>query len=230
MKYYSFLRSKILFSFRVRKIAEDLFQRPEEIAAEDVRFLEFLLAKLEKTDESSFTVLALSQLLGAIQSNGHHELQVDSNKPYSRRRKPRRDPIREVLPDYYVDSPGYSKEAVDGMLKLSSNLPLVGFSVRAGLAQNSLDTLASLMDGENGRFLIVSAEATDREGPASVRELVDRVGEARVLLEMKERKGKVRVPLPKEARGAASTSALILPNIFLVINAIVYIYTYQISK
>ena len=211
-------------TLRIKKMIGDLFVRPDSISDSDVRFLELLVKKVSRTETSSFTVLVLNQLLAAIQSNGHHRLSSDTD-PFSprRRAKPRRNPIREILPDNYLGATaGYSQADVDRMLALSKDLDKVGFALRAGLAVHpgAVDGVAELLAGPSaGRFLVVGAEPTDREGRNEVNSLVGKVGAGRILMELagaKEEKQQ-RIPEPKEPRGSSlAAPATNTPNMLAV--------------
>ncbi len=208
-------------SARILQMVEDLFLGADRIRSQDVRFLEMLLKKLEKSNPTSFTVLALSQLLATIEANGLHKLEGASNDPWAPRRPskpPRLNPVREILPEYYITSSSYTTEDVEKMLALAADWPsdaaTVGFMLRAGLLDSaeSVSAVAKLLEAGQlsaGRFLVVGAEPTDREGRTSVQKLVARVGAARLLVELPETPkqgegegGPGRVPQPREDSGA----------------------------
>ena len=223
-------------SARVLQMVEDLFLGPDQIKNQDVRFLEMLLKKLEKSNPTSFTVLALSQLLATIEANGLHKLDSASNDPWAPRlasKPPRTNPVREILPEYYITTSNYTKDDVDRMLDLAAEWPpgtAVGFLLRAGLLDTaeSVSAVAKLLDGGGsggpaataGRFLVVGAEPTDREGRHSAQKLAERVGLGRILLELPEAKraesavGLGRVPEPRED---SSTAQIQIPTTTLLI-------------
>jgi hypothetical protein len=216
-------------SARVLQMVEELFLGPDRIRSQDVRFLEQLLKKLEKTNPASFTVLALTQLLATIEANGLHQLDRDSNDPWATRRPsrpPRVNPVREILPEYYITTSSYTAEDVEKMLTLAAEWPpghALGFMLRAGLLDTaeSVSAVAKLLEAEGsgraaGRFLVVGAESTDREGRNSLKKLVDRVGPSGLLVELPEQgaveAGPPRVPQPREdsAAGQSRTSSFLL--------------------
>ena len=119
-------------SARVLQMVEDLFLGPDQIKNQDVRFLEMLLKKLEKSNPTSFTVLALSQLLATIEANGLHKLDSASNDPWAPRlasKPPRTNPVREILPEYYITTSNYTKDDVDRMLDLVTEIEAAVFVV-----------------------------------------------------------------------------------------------------
>jgi hypothetical protein len=204
-------------SARILHMVQDLFLGPERIRNPDVRFLELLLKKLEKSNPTSFTVLALSQLLATIEANGLHKLDSSSNDPWAPRlasKPPRANPVREILPEYYITMSNYTTEDVEKMLGLAAEWPphiQIGFMLRAGLLDTaeSVSAVAKLLEGggEAQRFLMVSAESTDREDRRSVQKLTERVGLGRVLLELPEvtqvEVGPARVPEPRDNSSGA---------------------------
>jgi len=198
---------------RVKHMVEELNRQPEKIKNQDVRFLDLLLKKVEQTHPNSFTVLALTQLKDAIVSNGHHKVEEDptgGRRPYQ---PPRSNPIREILPDYYLQSQGYTEQDVDRMQALSEGLERVGFVLRAGMirSEESVRHVARLVSGHTHRFLIVNHKPTDKEGLEDTDNLLAAVGEERVLLELEHRDGNKdgpRIPEPKEPRGNSRGSTL----------------------
>merc|ERR1719500_2456317 len=121
-------------SVRVVRVVEALYADPENIPKEDVRFVELLQKKLERSNPSSFTELVVAQLVKSIQTNGHHKFEKDPFSPRhaSRSRPPRKDPVRELLPEYYLSSGSYSQAATDSMLALVRGREGVGVLLRAG--------------------------------------------------------------------------------------------------
>ena len=200
---------------RIKQILEDLFLRPGQIKASDVMFLEQLVRRVSSNHESSLTVLALEQIIAAITSNGHPAVQKDPFQPRRPYQPPRSKPIRQILPDYYIGSGAYSVSNVNDMLALSSGLDRVGFSVRAGVAANSVEQVARLVD-RPGRFLVVSAESTDKEGRRAVGPLLEKVGEDKLILELgpgtdppatSSSGGNPRIPQPKQPRDNSGSNS-----------------------
>lgn len=198
---------------RIKRMVEDLYLHPEKIRDQDVRFLDFLLKKLQRTKSSSFTVLALSQLSEAIKSNGLHK-KIMSEDPHAVRRPykpPRNEPIRELLPDYYFHSKGYTQKNVDDMIAISKGLDYVGFSLRAGmvLSRESVKQISRLVAAP-GRFLLVKAKPTDKEGFKDMKLLLEEVGEDRVLFQLPKdvKSGEVanRIPEPKKPRESSGSN------------------------
>ena len=214
-------------AIRIIQMVQDLFLYPEKIKDQDVRFLDLLLKRKERSNPTSFTVLALAQLLDAIESNGHHELEKDPYVPRRAFRPPRTNPIREILPDYYLQSSGYTKEDVEKMLSLTEGVDRVGFALRAGLVQNteSVEQVSRLLVGYPNRFLIVSAKPLDKDGRESIKGLLNKVGTDRVLIELSEQNSEImsRIPQPKEPRSSSSSSVNINSSIiFHVFNIIIF--------
>ena len=219
---------------RIIQMVQDLFLYPEKIKDQDVRFLDLLLKRKERSNPTSFTVLALSQLLDAIESNGQHEIEKDPYAPRRAFRPPRTNPIREILPDYYLQSSGYTKEDVDKMLAVTEGIDRVGFALRAGLVQNteSVEQVSRLLSGFSNRFLLVSAKPLDKDGRESIQGLVNKVGTDRVLIELSEQNSETmsRIPQPKEPRSSSSSSVSIdSSNIFHVFSIIVFFSFKNIS-
>ncbi len=124
------------------------------------------------------------------------------------------------------------------MLALAADWPsdtaAVGFMLRAGLLDSaeSVSAVAKLLEAGQpsaGRFLVVGAEPTDREGRTSVQKLVARVGAARLLVELPETPkqgegegGPGRVPQPREDSGAEQRQ---FSNFLLVSLLCILLYT-----
>merc|ERR1719228_2241841 len=115
---------------RIVRVVEHLYNDPEDIPKEDVRFVELLQKKLERTNPTSFTDLAVGQLIKAIDANGHHKLEKDPFVPRYASRPPRKDPVRELLPEYYINSSSYSADDVGNMLNIVRDRVGVWFCVR----------------------------------------------------------------------------------------------------
>ena len=221
---------------RVKQIIEDLYLRPRQIKNTDVMYLEQLQRRLAKQQhESSLTVLAISQIMAALVKNGHPGVSKDPTKPRRPYRPPRANPIRQILPDYYVSSGAYTDDTVDEMLQLADGLDRVGFALRAGVAANSVEQVARLVDDDDtaaGRFLVVSAEATDKEGRRAVEPLLRRVGRPRVVLALgpdttppaSEESGRpaIRIPQPKEPRDGSGAAGHLGPGL---ISSIILFYS-----
>ena len=188
----SLAQDKVLTRFqllRIRNIIQALYFNPSSIKDTDVRFLYFTSSQLESTDPHSFTLLVISQLLSAIKTNGHNSKAIED--PYAPRRAyrpPRKDPIRVILPDYYVNDNGYSRGDVNGMLVMAKNLDNVGFSLRAGMVTSptAVKEISRLLEDKQSRFLIVNKKKMDKEEVSDISELVNTVGPYKVFIEMKE--------------------------------------------
>ena len=175
---------------RVRRIIENLRFSPTTIKDTDVRFLNIIVNKLEMTasdPQHSFAHLVVSHLLSAIKTNGHNDKAIED--PYSPRRPyrpPRKEPITEILPDYYITNEQYTRTQVDRMLALAKPLNNVGFSVRAGMLKSdeSVEQISRLLKDDSSRFIIVSKKKMDKEEVGDVDKLLQRVGRNRVLVEM----------------------------------------------
>ena len=120
---------------RLVSVIDHLYISPLDIPQEDVRFLEILHRKIELSKPYSFTIIALEQLLKAIESNGKHALEKASKTKYKNPRLSRINvnPVSEVLSDYYVVTSSYSNEIFEEMKNLMENNSKIGFSLRAGL-------------------------------------------------------------------------------------------------
>jgi len=161
----------ILKSFqttRLEGLVDSLYKSPESLSEQEVRFAELLDQKLERAEGSSFTALAVGQLVGAIKTNGHHKFEVSPWAPRKPYRPPRRDPVRALLPEYYLKSSKYSREAIEAMTSLTSKFKLnnssLGFAARAGLIANQpCPTIKKLLKSRPNSFLTVEVHPTDRE-------------------------------------------------------------------
>jgi hypothetical protein len=166
----------ILKSFqtaRLEGLLDSLYKEPESLPEQEVRFAELLDQKLERAEGSSFTALAVGQLVAAIKTNGHHKFEVSPWAPRKPYRPPRRDPVRALLPEYYLKTSKYTTEAVDEMISLSAkfvgNDSQLGFALRAGLIANQdCPMLKKLLESRPHSFLTVELHPTDRESRKEV--------------------------------------------------------------
>ena len=127
---------------RLIGLIDQLYKRPMDVTQEEVRFVQVLHRKLDLSHPQSFTFIALEQLLKALDANGNHALEKISNKkPKYRERNSRLcvGPIREILSDYYIVKSSYRAEIIDQMRRIQGQYLNVGFSLRAGLINNSSD-------------------------------------------------------------------------------------------
>ena len=137
---------------RIIKVIEQLFQDGKEIPQEDARFIELLQRKLERSHRNSFTELAVGQLYQAIQLNGFHVLETENfvKKYYNPRTRARKEQIREILPDLYINSQSYEEEDVSRMIKITQNRKNVGISLRAGMVtKESKGSILERLDKKN---------------------------------------------------------------------------------
>ena len=176
---------------RIVRVVEHLYRDPENIPKEDVRFVELLQKKLERTNPSSFTELVVGQLVKAIQTNGHHKFEKDPFSPRYASRPPRKDPVRELLPEYYLSSSSYAEPDIDTMMALVRGREGVGFTVRAGMvvSQDGVSELTKLIDAVQGGFIVVTTEPADREDRDMLKHFVETVGSDKVIVSInKDRK------------------------------------------
>jgi len=204
---------------RLEGLLDSLYKEPESLPEQEVRFAELLDQKLERTEGSSFTALAVGQLVAAIKTNGHHKFEVSPWAPRKPYRPPRREPVRALLPEYYLKTSKYTTEAVDEMTSLSTkfdgNGSHLGFAVRAGLIANqNCPTLKKLLQSRPSSFLTVELHPTDRESREELKTCSSTLPTDRVLFlmpkeEEKEEKGvdkeDQRIPEPRTAGGASQT-------------------------
>jgi len=223
----------ILKSFqtaRLEGLLDSLYKEPESLPEQEVRFAELLDQKLERAEGSSFTALAVGQLVAAIKTNGHHKFEVSPWAPRKPYRPPRRDPVRALLPEYYLKTSKYTKEAVDAMTSLSAEFDNtgshLGFAVRAGLIANqNCPTLKKLLQSRPGSFLTVELQPTDRESREDLKTCSSSLPRDRLLFLMpkdKEREEKEkdqRIPEPRTAvtGGAGQASVAFFPLTLLVL-------------
>jgi len=215
----------ILKSFqtaRLEGLLDSLYKEPESLPEQEVRFAELLDQKLERAEGSSFTALAVGQLVAAIKTNGHHKFEVSPWAPRKPYRPPRRDPVRALLPEYYLKTSKYTTEAVDEMTSLSAkfdgNDSQLGFALRAGLvADQDCPMLKKLLESRPRSFLTVELHPTDRESRKEVARCASGLPTDRLLFLMpKDEDGKGageaeeeerRIPEPRTAvRGGAASS------------------------
>jgi len=220
----------ILKSFqtaRLEGLLDSLYKEPESLPEQEVRFAELLDQKLERTEGSSFTALAVGQLVAAIKTNGHHKFEVSPWAPRKPYRPPRRDPVRALLPEYYLKTSKYTAEAVDEMTSLSakfnSNDSPLGFALRAGLIANqNCPTLKKLLQSRPSSFLTVELHPTDRESRKELKTCTSGLPKDRVLFLMPKEEDKGgkgegeedrRIPEPRTAvtGGASKTMVTFLP-------------------
>jgi len=215
---------------RVRRIIETLWLNPTTIKDTDVRFLNLMSNKLESQanePQHSFSHLVISHLLSAIKTNGYNGKAIED--PYSPRRAyrpPRKDPIREILPDYYINTEGYTESQVDQMIHLSKNLTNVGFALRAGMLKTANSTLqiSRLLRDDSSRLFIVSKRKMDKEKETDIYNLFDRIGRKNVLLEMNtlyiddKDKDLSRVPAPRDFSSLSSETTI--SSNFIILNTI----------
>ena len=127
---------------RLIGLIDQLYQSPMDITQEEVRFVQVLHRKLELAKPKSFTFIALEQLLKAVDANKNHDQENISNKkPQYRQRNSRLSvgPIREILSDYYIVKSSYPAEIIEQIRRIQRQYLNVGFSLRAGLINNSSD-------------------------------------------------------------------------------------------
>ena len=193
---------------RIVRVVEHLYSDPENIPKEDVRFVELLQKKLERTNPSSFTELVVGQLVKAIQTNGHHKFEKDPFSPRYASKPPRKDPVRELLPEYYLSSSSYAEPDIDTMMALVRGREGVGFTVRAGMVvgQDGVSELTKLIDAVQGGFIVVITEPADREDRDMLKQFVETVGSDNVIVSLnKDRKEDdaeatsedIRIPQPR---------------------------------
>jgi len=173
---------------RIVRVVEHLYSDPEKIPKEDVRFVELLQKKLERTNPTSFTELAVEQLVKSIETNGHHKLEKDPFAPRYASRPPRKDPVRELLPEYYLSSSSYSAKDVDSMLALVRGKGGVGFAVRAGLVSNQADSshVVRLVNTVKGGFVVVTTDPADRESRDIIKQFVKNIGSDKVIVSLEK--------------------------------------------
>jgi len=214
----------ILKSFqtaRLEGLLDSLYKEPESLPEQEVRFAELLDQKLERTEGSSFTALAVGQLVAAIKTNGHHKFEVSPWAPRKPYRPPRRDPVRALLPEYYLKTSKYTSEVVDEMASLSTKFDShLGFAVRAGLIANqNCPTLKKLLQSRPSSFLTVELHPTDRESREELKTCTSSLPMDRVLYLMPKEEEKAekgvdkedqRIPEPRTAGGASQTTVRFL--------------------
>merc|ERR1719495_775983 len=190
---------------RVVRVVEALYDDPENIPKEDVRFVELLQKKLERSNPSSFTELVVGHLVKSIQTNGHHKFEKDPFAPRYASKRPRKELVRELLPEYYLSSSSYSKNSVSEMKELVKDKEGVGLMVRAGLVngKENGENLLTLVNNISDSFVVVTIEAGDREDRTVVEEFINIMGRDRVIVSLKkEIKDKIesvdmRIPQPR---------------------------------
>ena len=193
---------------RLVRVVEHLYSDPESIPKEDVRFVELLQKKLERTNPTSFTELAVEQLVKSIETNGHHKLEKDPFAPRYASKPPRKDPVRELLPEYYLSSSSYSSDEMNTMLALIKGREGVGFAVRAGLVTNQAEfsKVIELVNMVEGGFVVVNTEPADRESRDMIEEFVETVGRDKVLVSLEKDAEDdadtvdVRIPQPRNSQ------------------------------
>jgi hypothetical protein len=205
----------ILKSFqtaRLEGLLDSLYKEPESLPEQEVRFAELLDQKLERAEGSSFTALAVGQLVAAIKTNGHHKFEVSPWAPRKPYRPPRRDPVRALLPEYYLKTSKYTTEAVDEMTSLSAKFEgddsELGFALRAGLIANQdCPMLEKLLESRPRSFLTVELHPTDRESRLEMARCASSLPRDRLLFlmpkdeagEEAEEEDERRIPEPRTA-------------------------------
>jgi len=209
---------------RVVRVVEALYNDPENIPKEDVRFVELLQKKLERSNPSSFTELVVGQLVKSIQTNGHHKFEKDPFSPRYASKPPRSDPVRELLPEYYLSSSSFSDGDIDRMLALVREREGVGVVVRAGMvvSKDSASKITRLTDTVQGGFVVVTTEPSDREDRDMVEQFVETVGSDKVIVSLEKDDSKdtdvdIRIPEPRSGETKNSCEPRKLTSIFLVL-------------
>jgi len=205
-------REAILKTFqinRIRRVIAHLYRSPEDIPADDVRFVELLKQRLELSSPTSFSSLVTEQLYSAIDTNGHHKLEKGPWAPkYTRRRPPRRKSVRALLQEYYLNTTTYTESDISRMKEIAGKIkhgqPLA-LTVRAGLAasQEGSEAVAGLMRGMNNSVVVVTKKDTDREQASDIRLLTTAIGRERVISGLPGRlidtKEEGRIPEPRNS-------------------------------
>ena len=193
-------------SSRLVRVIEHLYIDPKSIPKEDVRFVELLQKKLERTNPSSFTELVVGHLVKSIQTNGHHKFEKDPFTPRYARKPPRKEPVRELLPEYYLSSSSYAHSDIDTMLAMIKGKKGVGFAIRAGMvvSQDSVSEIKRLIDTAQGGFAVVITEPADRESRNMIEQFVDTVGSDKVIVSLEKEDVKdnsldIRIPQPRSS-------------------------------
>jgi len=209
---------------RVVRVVEALYDDPENIPKEDVRFVELLQKKLERSHPSSFTELVVAQLVKSIQTNGHHKFEKDPFSPRYASKPPRSDPVRELLPEYYLSSSSYSDADIDTMLALVKGREGVGVVVRAGMvvSKDSASKIKRLTDTIQGGFVVVTTEPSDREDRDMVEQFVKTVGSDKVIVSIEKDDADktvadIRIPEPRSGETKNSCELRKLTSVLLVL-------------
>jgi len=190
---------------RLVRVVEALFTDPKSIPQEEVRFVELLQKKLERTNPSSFTELVVGHLVKSIQTNGHHKFEKDPFAPRYASKRPRKELVRELLPEYYLSSSSYSKSSVSEMKELVKDKEGVGLMVRAGLVngKENGENLLTLVNNISDSFVVVTTEAGDREDRTVVEDFINIMGRDRVIVSLKKeikdtiKSVDMRIPQPR---------------------------------
>jgi len=215
---------------RLIGLIDQLYQRPMDVTQEEVRFVQVLHRKLDLAHPQSFTFVALEQLLKALDANGNHALEKISNKkPKYRERNSRLcvGPIREILSDYYIVKSSYPAEIIDQMRRIQGQYLNVGFSLRAGLINNSSDisqiksTRCSAAGKASKSFFVITRDPSDRETVSLVTNFLEAVGEENVfvdsVLNEETTEDDTRIPQPKlnSVGSSRSVNTFMFSSIYL---------------
>ena len=128
----------------------------------------------------------MGQLVKSIQTNGHHKFEKDPFSPRYASKPPRSDPVRELLPEYYISNSIFSDADIDTMLAMVKDREGLGVVVRAGMVANmdNASKIKRLIDSVKEGFVVVTTEPSDREGRDMVEQFVETVGSDKVIVSL----------------------------------------------